>query len=79
MRQFFSMLVLGSAILLTACQSAPAAVSGQEVQVAGGVYRNVTADELDTLLGKTRISSWSTCTSHLSGTSPERICPFRMT
>ncbi len=50
MRQFFSMLVLGSAILLTACQSAPAAVSGQEVQVAGGVYRNVPADELNTLL-----------------------------
>ncbi|MFH1906780.1 MAG: hypothetical protein ABIL11_05290 [Chloroflexota bacterium] len=39
MRQLFSMLVLGFAILLTACQSAPAAVHGQEVQVIGGGYQ----------------------------------------
>jgi len=44
------MLVLGFAILLTACQSAPAGVTGQKVQVNGGVYRNLTADELNTLL-----------------------------
>lgn len=50
MRQLFLMLVLGFAILLTACQSAPAAVHGQEVQVAGGSYRNVSADELNTML-----------------------------
>lgn len=39
MRQLLVMLVLGFAILLTACQGAPAAVSGQEVQVIGGGYQ----------------------------------------
>lgn len=39
MRQLLVMLVLGFAILLTACQGAPAAVSGQEVQVIGGWYQ----------------------------------------
>lgn len=50
MRRFFSTLVFVFAILLTACQGAPAAVSGQEVPVTGGVYRNVTVNELNTLL-----------------------------
>ena len=50
MHRYFLMLVLGFVILLTACQSAPAAVSGQEVQVTGGVYRNVTVNELNNML-----------------------------
>lgn len=50
MRKLLVMLVLGFIILLTACQGAPAAVNGQEVQVTGGAYRNVTADELNSLL-----------------------------
>jgi len=40
--------LLFAAILLAGCQSKP--VTGETVTVAGGSYRNVTADELNTML-----------------------------
>ena len=41
-------LVLLTVIVLTACQSKP--VTGESVTVAGGSYKNVSADELNTML-----------------------------
>lgn len=41
-------LVLLTAIVLTACQSKP--VTGETVTVAGGSYKNVSPDELNTML-----------------------------
>ena len=41
-------LVLLAAIVLTACQSKPA--TGETVTVTGGSYKNVSADELNTML-----------------------------
>lgn len=46
---FMLMLVLVVAIL-TACQSAPATIAGQVIQVPGGGYRNITASDLNSIL-----------------------------
>ena len=43
-------LFLLAAIVLTACQSEP--VTGETVTVTGGSYKNVSADELNTMLKK---------------------------
>ena len=39
-----------TAIFLAACQGQPAQVTGETVNVAGGLYRNVTPDELNAML-----------------------------
>lgn len=49
-RKLLFFTVLGLAILVTACQSAPVANDGQENQVVGGSYRNLSANDLNTLM-----------------------------
>jgi len=44
------MSVFGIAMIMAACQSAPEVINGQEVQVADGSYRNVSASDLNTML-----------------------------
>ena len=41
-------LILLAAVVLTACQSKP--VAGESVTVAGGSYKNISADELNAIL-----------------------------
>lgn len=48
MKRFLLLLLLP--LLLAACQGQPAQVMGETVNVDGGSYRNVTADELNAML-----------------------------
>ena len=48
-RRYF-LLSLAAFVLLSACQSQAVDISGEIVSVNGGSYRNVTADELNTML-----------------------------
>lgn len=50
MRKKVIMTVLWLAILVTACQNAPVADDGQEMQVPGGSYRNIAASDLKPML-----------------------------
>jgi rhodanese-related sulfurtransferase len=43
-------LVLLSAVILTACQSQPADVTGETVTVTGGSYTRISSDELNSML-----------------------------
>jgi len=50
MRKYLLMSVFGIAMIMTACQSDPEVINGQEVQVNDGVYRTVSASDLNTML-----------------------------
>jgi hypothetical protein len=75
MRIFFLLFAL--VFILTACQSKAAEVVGEKVNVEGGAYYNINADELDSLLKK-KDFVFVNVHIHLKGTSQTQICPFPM-
>jgi rhodanese-related sulfurtransferase len=50
MRKVLLMLAFGSVILISACQSTPEEITGKEIQVPGGAYRNISATELNIMM-----------------------------
>ncbi|HLF75218.1 MAG TPA: rhodanese-like domain-containing protein [Anaerolineales bacterium] len=50
MKQITLLLLALTLIILTACQSRPTEISGENIDTAGGSYKNVSVNELATML-----------------------------